>query len=218
MAMQVVDEKWYLYLGHLYGGGWAIVIVEVTAPSKPEYIKFIPGPANTSTGQVQVADGIMVTALENAQRLEGLLGLEKKQIQPFEEGIYIWDVKDPVNPERLGHFRTGANGTHRNHLEGGRYVHLAANARGFDGLIYRSVDILDPSRPVEVGRWWLPEQWAAGGAKLTKRRVGGEFICLYSVGQGFSLAMPRESGTLRYIVYFDVNNILFSSMTPNSSR
>src|SRR4030067_439182 len=64
---------------------------------------------------------------------------------PYEEGIYIWDVKDPVNPKRLGHFKAGSTGTHRNYWGGGRYVHLAARIRGFEDHIHVIVDIADPS-------------------------------------------------------------------------
>ena len=164
IAMQVVNRRWYLYLAHIWTSGWSIL--DITEPSRPELLNFIPGPDNTWAPQIQVADGIMITGLEKI-----LEGWGDKPDQPYEEGIYIWDVKDPVNPKRLGHFKTGSTGTHRNHWEGGRYVHLAATARGFEGHIYRIVDIADPSNPVEVGRWWLPEQWAAGGAKWTKSWV-----------------------------------------------
>jgi len=129
-------------------------------------VKYIAGPENTWTCQVQVADGIMITGLEQILPTWG-----GKPDEPFEEGIYIWDVKDPVNPKRCAHFKTGATGTHRNHYDGGRYVHLTATARGFDGYIYVIVDIQDPYSPKEVGRWWLPDQWAAGGAQLIKPRT-----------------------------------------------
>ena len=165
IAMQIVNKRWFLYLAHFWVRGWSIL--DVTDPRKPEYLKFVPGPENSWGHQVQVADGIMVTGLEKIP--EGWGG---EPDQPFEEGVYIWDVKDPVNPKRLGHFKTGSIGTHRNYWAGGRYVHLAATARGFEGYIYRIVDIADPSHPAEVGRWWLPEQWAAGGGKLTKAWVG----------------------------------------------
>jgi len=161
IALQVVNKRWYLYLASFWASGWSIL--DVTDPAKPEYLKFVPGPDNTWTCQVQVADGIMVTGLEWIPQ-----GWGGKPDQPNEEGIYIWDVQDPVKPKRLGNFKTGSIGTHRNYWGGGRYVHLAAAARGFAGYIYRVVDIADPSHPVEVGRWWLPEQWAAGGAKLSR--------------------------------------------------
>ena len=46
--------------------------------------------------------------------------------RPFEEGFYIWSLDDPENPRRLGHYRTGGDGTHRNYYAGGRYVHATA--------------------------------------------------------------------------------------------
>ena len=165
IAMQVVNDRWYLYLGHFWIKGWSIV--DVTNPARPEYLKFIPGPPNTSSAQIQVADGIMITALS-----KGSEGFGTDPGGPFEEGIYIWDVKDPINPKRLAHYKTGATGTHRNHWEGGRYVYLTATAKGFYGHICTILDIIDPSKPVEIGRWWLSEQWTAGGAKLPQPGVG----------------------------------------------
>jgi hypothetical protein len=44
----------------------------------------------------------------------------------------------------------------------GEYVHMASGAADFkprnpkDDQFYRIVDVRDPSRPAEVGRWWLP--------------------------------------------------------------
>lgn len=161
IALQVVRERWYMYLSHFWTPGWSIL--EVTEPSEPKLLNFIPGPENTWALQVQVAEGIMVTSLEKI--MPGWGGDPEK---PFEEGVFIWDVRDPTEPRLLSHFKTGAQGTHRNHWEGGRYLHLAATAPGFSGHIYRILDIEDPTNPTEVGRWWLPEQWEAGGAKWVK--------------------------------------------------
>jgi hypothetical protein len=44
----------------------------------------------------------------------------------------------------------------------GEYVHMASGAADFkpthplDDQIYRCFDVRNPSKPVEVGRWWLP--------------------------------------------------------------
>jgi hypothetical protein len=165
LALQVVEGRWYVYLSHFWCAGWTIL--DVTDPAKPDLVKFIPGPPNTWTLQVQVADGKMITSLEQIGGAEW--GLDPTK--PYEEGISVWDVRNPRDPALLSQFRTGATGTHRNYYDGGRYVHLAAGAKGFDGNIYRIVDIADPRKPVEAGRWWLPEQWAAGGAKPGRPRV-----------------------------------------------
>jgi hypothetical protein len=167
MAMQVVDDKWYLYLAHFWHQGWTIL--DITDPTNPTYIKFVQGPGHCETNKIQIADGIMITQLQEQIHFPGVREVDPNQA--YEEGIYIWDVKDPVNPKRLSHWKTGSTGTHRNYYDGGRYVHLSAAAPGFQGNIYRIVDINDPTKPVEAGRWWLPDQWAAGGAEWTKPMV-----------------------------------------------
>src|ERR1700687_4612980 len=62
LDIQRVGDRWYLYMGHLWDRGWTIA--DVTDPSTPEVVKFIPGPANTWTIQMITADNKMVTALE----------------------------------------------------------------------------------------------------------------------------------------------------------
>jgi hypothetical protein len=151
LAMQELNGRWYLYLAHLWHRGWSIL--DVTDPTAPQLIAFIPGPDNTWTIQIQVAEGKMITALERIA--PGWGGVEG---QPFAEGFLIWDVGDPIKPRRLGQFHTGSTGTHRNFYDGGHLVHAAAAAPGFDGKIYRIVDIADPASPREIGRFFLPEQ------------------------------------------------------------
>jgi hypothetical protein len=148
LAIQEVGGRWLMYMGHLWHHGWSIM--DATYPEKPELLDFIAGPSNTWTIQMEVADDKMITALEQIAP-----GWGGDPDAPFDEGVIIWDLMDPVRPERLGQFRTGATGTHRNFYDGGRYVHLAAGMPGFSGDIYVIIDIIEPSNPVEVGRWWV---------------------------------------------------------------
>ncbi|HEX7231843.1 MAG TPA: hypothetical protein VF452_15695 [Candidatus Binatia bacterium] len=151
LAMQEVNRRWYLYVAHLWHRGWSVL--EVTDPSEPQLCAFIPGPENTWTIQVQVADGKMITALERIA--PGWGGADG---QPFAEGFFIFDVSNPTEPRRIGHFQTGSSGTHRNFYDGGNLVHAAAGAARLNGKIYRIIDIADPAKPREVGRFALPEQ------------------------------------------------------------
>ena len=163
LAMQEVNGRWYLYLAHLWHRGWSIL--DVTDPTASEYASFIPGPENTWTIQIQVAEGKMITALERIA--PGWGGAEGK---PHSEGFLIWDVADPRKARQLGHYRTHSTGTHRNFYDGGASVHAAGGAPGFDGKIYQVVDISDPAKPRQVSRFWLPEQEEnapKGGAKLS---------------------------------------------------
>ena len=152
LAMQEKNGRWYLYLAHLWHRGWSVL--DVSDPSVPEYAAFIPGPENTWTIQVQVADGKMITALERIA--PGWGGSEGKP--PAEEGFYIWDVEEPTKPKRLGHYPTHSTGTHRNFYDGGDLVHAAGGAPGFDGKIYHIVDIADPSNPKQISMFALDGQ------------------------------------------------------------
>ena len=152
-AIQEVDGRFYLYLSHFWESGWSVL--DVTEPANPELLRFIEGPDNTWTLQVQVADGLLITSLERIPPGWG----PRPEDPPAAEGVYIWDVeKDPADPALLSHWQTGADGTHRNFYNGGRYAHLSAFAPGFDGNIYRILDLADPTNPKEAGRFWLPEQ------------------------------------------------------------
>jgi len=156
MALHEVGDKYYLYVAHFWHSGWSII--DVTDAANPRFIRFIPGPPNTWTLQVQIADGKMITSMERI--MDGWGGDPNA---PFGEGILIWDLADPENPVQLGHYKTGGKGTHRNYYDGGRYVHATALPEGYDGHIYQIVDIDDPANPREVSRWWQKGQWVAGG-------------------------------------------------------
>ena len=157
MGIQQAAGRWYLYVAHLWHRGWSVL--DVTEPTKPQFRNFIPGPDNTWTIQVQVADGKMITALEKP--VEGW-GVESGL--PFDEGALIWDVaSDPMAPILLGKYETGGTGTHRNFYAGGRYAYMAGNPAGFYGNILIIVDLSDPAHPVEVSRWWWPGQNVAAG-------------------------------------------------------
>jgi len=161
LALQEVSGRWYLYMGHLWHKGWSIL--DVTDPTAPEYVRFIPGPENTWTIQIQVAEGKMITALERIA--PGWGGGEGNH---HSEGFFVFDVSQPTIPRPLGHYRTNSTGTHRNFYDGGSLVHVAGGAPGFSGKIYQIVDISDATKPKEISRFCFPEQ-AEGAAKSGAR-------------------------------------------------
>ncbi len=203
LAMQEVNGRWYLYLAHLWHRGWSIL--DVTDPTAPQLAAFIPGPENTWTIQIQVADGKMITGLERIAP-----GWGGNEGQPFAEGFLIFDVSKPTKARQLGHFRTGSTGTHRNFYDGGILVHAAAGAPGLTGKIYRIVDIADPASPKEVGRFSLPEQAAGaatGGLKFSchgpAHREGHRAYLSYGDGGGIivdisDLAQPKMISQLAF--------------------
>ena len=90
--MQEVNNRWYLYVAHLWHRGWSVI--DVTDPTAPEFCAFIPGPENTWTIQVQVAEDKMIAGLERIA--PGWGGADG---HPFTEGFFIFDVSAPTEPK-----------------------------------------------------------------------------------------------------------------------
>ena len=61
MAIREVNGRWYMYMGHLWHRGWSIL--DVTDPAKPQVLKFVAGPENTWTIQMDLHDDIMITGM-----------------------------------------------------------------------------------------------------------------------------------------------------------
>ena len=202
MSVRHVGDKWYLYLGHFWQAGWTIL--DVTQPSDPKVVKFIPGPDNTWTLQMDMAEDTMITALEKAPKVWG-----GDPTRPNDEGVLIWSLKDPLNPKLEGQFKTGGSGTHRNGYQGGRYVHLAAGMPGFDGNIYVVIDIQNPSQPQEVARWWIPGQNTRVGEKYADNVVGHPSLHGPVVIKGNTAFLPYGSAGM---VTLDISDITHPKM------
>ena len=54
------------------------------------------------------------------------------------------------------------SGVHRFTFDG-RYAYISTEQEGYIGTIVMILDLKDPARPEEVGRWWMEGQWTAGG-------------------------------------------------------
>lgn len=163
MAIYPHGDRWLMYVGHFWRPAWSVL--DITDPAKPELLNTFEGPDNTWTLQIQAADGLLVTALEQIggpfDHRGKLWGRDLDK--PHEEGVLFWSLEDPLNPRQLSRFSTGGTGTHRNFYSGGDRAYLAANMAGYTGNILVIVDVSDPTQPVEVGRWHAPGQWHAAG-------------------------------------------------------
>ena len=187
-------DRWYIIDGHYNIPGWSLV--DVTNPRKPFVAKFIPGPTNTSTNQVDFADNILLASLVRpGAREDAGMSVNK----PYQAGVVLIDLKDPLNPKELGRWHTDkpkGRGTHRNLWPGGKYAYLAADMEGYDGDILVILDVSNPAKPVEAGRWWVPGQHVAGGEKPQK-------------DPNVNLHSPQlVDGNLLYLAYGDAGMVI----------
>ncbi len=148
---QVWVEGTTLFVGHMRSP-FGTSIYDVADPRRPKLLATIEIPAGWHSHKVRVANDIMIV---NHERLgEGS--------PEFGGGLGIYDVSKPAQPKLITKWATAGKGVHRYSFDG-RYAYISPTAEGYVGNIMMILDLADPARPAEVGRWWIPGQWTAGG-------------------------------------------------------
>jgi hypothetical protein len=149
---QVWVEGTTLFVGHMRHPS-GTTIVDVADPRKPRVLAQIDVPPGWHSHKVRVAGDVMVVNHEKLGQ-EGDLD--------FGGGLGIYDVSRPSDPRLITKWTTGGRGVHRYDFDG-RYAYISPTATGYVGNIVMILDLADPARPVEVGRWWIPGQHQGGG-------------------------------------------------------
>jgi hypothetical protein len=149
---QVWVEGTTLYVGHMRPTS-GTTIIDVADPRNPKILARIDVAEGWHSHKVRVAGDIMII---NQERFG------KSSRTDVGGGIDIYDVANPAAPKLITQWRTIGGGVHRFDFDG-RYAYISPTAEGYIGNIVMILDLADPVKPVEVGRWWIPGQWEAGG-------------------------------------------------------
>ncbi len=157
---QVVVDGNHAYIGHI-DRNTGTSVLDVSDPKKPRQIARIEAPADVHAHKVRVVNGLMLVNREYPPR----------PIRPGEPpsgnvGLGIYDVSNPAKPKEITFWRCAGSGVHRFTFDG-RYAYISPEMDGYIGNIVMILDLADPARPREAGRWWMPGQWTAGGETPT---------------------------------------------------
>src|SRR5256884_4732768 len=128
--------------------------VDVSDPRKPKVVVQPALPqAHMRSNSLETCGNIMAVAYQT----------QKKGLQPA--GMELFDISVPEKPRSISFFDcSGATsrGVHQLWFCDGEYVHCASGAPDFtpthpnDDQFYRCIDVRNPSKPIEIGRWWMP--------------------------------------------------------------
>ncbi len=128
--------------------------VDVTDPRNPKMIVQTDLPhADVRSNSLDVVGDIMAVAYQT----------KKWGLKPA--GFDLFDISKPEQPKLISHFDTSgphSRGAHCVFFVDGEYVHLTSGSPDFeptnpkDDQFYRIIDVRNPSKPTEVGRWWYP--------------------------------------------------------------
>jgi len=167
-GVQVMVNKSHAFIGHVFSGG--LTVVDASDPRRPRPVNFIATPPNTWSIHVQTHGDLMLVINEFDFYSEypderDYYGRSINDIPevPYAAGIRVFDIQNPASPREIGFMPVDGKGVHRIWWDGGRYAYISVLPWGFTDHIFAVVDLQEPTKPVEVGRWWMPGMWAAGG-------------------------------------------------------
>ena len=128
--------------------------VDVTDPRNPKLIVQTDLPhMKLRSNSLDVVGNIMAVAYQASA-----VGIKPA-------GVDLFDVSVPEQPKLISHFDCSgphSRGVHALWFVDGKTIHMSAGAPDFiprnplDDQFYRILDVSDPARPVEAGRWWYP--------------------------------------------------------------
>jgi hypothetical protein len=163
MALQrLADGRRILYLAH-EGQKTCLSVVDVSNPKAPVLLAQLPspGPAVTRCNSLGLSGNVLAVAnqtLKVGQKPAGMWLLDVSDLDRVKRAHALEDLK-------LAFFDTSgpkSRGAHWLWFVDGEFAHLATGAADFapshpqDDQLYMIVDVKNPRKPHEVGRWWLP--------------------------------------------------------------
>lgn len=176
-GVQLMIHRGHAYVGHMFSKGFSVV--DVRDPRQPRPVTYVPAPENTWNIHLQTADDLLLVI--NAKDMfaaaefqdehayyKGSLGktvgtAERTRARDWTAGMAVYDVEKPGEPRQIGFMPVDGGGIHRIWYTGGRWAYVSALLDGFTDYIFMTVDMSDPTRPREAGRYWLPGMNLAAG-------------------------------------------------------
>ena len=154
MSMQIApDGRRIIWLAH-ESAPKNFTAVDVSDPRKPKVVCQTDLPQGyMRSNSLEITGNVMAVAYQ----------CQKVGQQPA--GFELFDISKPENPKSIAFVDCSgpfSRGVHQLWFADGEYVHMASGAADFepnhplDDQIYRCIDVRNPSKPTEVGRWWLP--------------------------------------------------------------
>jgi len=171
-GVQVMVAKGHAFIGHVFSGG--VSVLDVRNPYEPKPVNFLPTPPNTWSIHLQTHGDLMLVINEfdfysKYQDESDYYGrsINETGDRGYAAGMRVFDISHPAEPVEIAFMPVDGKGVHRIWWDGGRFAYLSVLAHGFTDHIFSVVDLDDPAAPVEVGRWWMPGMWTAGGETPT---------------------------------------------------
>jgi len=176
-GVQLMVNKGFAFVGHMFSKGFSVI--DVRDPSRPRTVKYLPAPANTWNIHLQTHGDLLLVInakdmfaaaefQDETEYYKGALGrkvgtADATRVRDWTAGLSVYDIADPAHPRPIGFMPVQGGGVHRLWYTGGRWAYASVLLDGFTDYIFVTIDLNDPTHPIEAGRYWLPGMNAAAG-------------------------------------------------------
>ena len=140
--------------------------LDVTDPRNPKpvvqtelpHLKMRSNSLDVVGDVMAVAYQVRVKGEKNTDKIRSEMGMKPA-------GFDLFDIRVPEKPRLISHYDTSGPhsvGVHCLWFVDGEYIHMSSGAPDFtprhprDHQFYTIMDVRNPSKPVEAGRWWYP--------------------------------------------------------------
>src|SRR5690349_16229610 len=176
-GVQIMVHRGYAYIGHIFSKGFSVL--DVRDPRKPKPVAYVAAPPNTWSLHLQTHDDLLLVVNAKDMFAQPELADEKNyykgkaefhahaapEKRTWSAGLAVYDIAKPEAPRQIGFMPIDGGGLHRLWYVGGRWAYASALIDGFTDYILITIDMADPTKPREAGRFWLPGMNAAAGEK-----------------------------------------------------
>jgi hypothetical protein len=130
-------------------------VVDVSDPRHPRVVAQLETPPGTHSHKVQVVGDVLLVNYERSPF--------EPEARSWQGGLKVFDISKPAQPREIAFLKMAGKGVHRMTYWEPPFAYMSGSDEGFIDQFLVIVDLSEPSRPCEVGRWWFPGQHTGGG-------------------------------------------------------
>ena len=155
-CMHVNVQDGFAYVGHMGQSRVGTSVVDVSDPRNPRVVAQLETPPGTHSHKVQVVGDVLLVNYERNAAFE-------PDAPSWQGGLKVFDISKPAEPREIAFLKMPGKGVHRMTYWEPPLAYMSGSDEGFIDQFLVIVDLSEPTRPCEVGRWWFPGQNTGAG-------------------------------------------------------
>jgi hypothetical protein len=155
-CMHVNVQDGFAYVGHMGQSRVGTSVVDVSDPRNPRVVAQLETPPGTHSHKVQVVGDVLLVNYERNAAFE-------PDAPSWQGGLKVFDISKPSEPREIAFLKMPGKGVHRMTYWEPPLAYMSGSDEGFIDQFLVIVDLSEPTRPCEVGRWWFPGQNTGAG-------------------------------------------------------